>query len=165
MSEAKLPQGTPAWFEMVGMLMCRTAARAGLAPDLDVSFVERYIDGTAIGGGLVQGIRFDIRGGKPSFREGVSPDEKTHVTVEITAAAAQELNRLRSADPAYAAARDRFLRTGEMRINGDPNRLGDWLAVVHDPIVDRTIDPLGQPSTGAAAQDQADARCCALDGQ
>ena len=45
----------------------------------------------------------------------------------MTAAAARKLNALHSADPAYAVARDAFLSTGEMRVDGDLAQLGDWL--------------------------------------
>uniref|UniRef100_B0T5L2 SCP2 domain-containing protein n=1 Tax=Caulobacter sp. (strain K31) TaxID=366602 RepID=B0T5L2_CAUSK len=135
---AKLRQGTTAWFEMVGTLMSEVAARSGLSPDLNVSLVERYTDGIELSDGLVQGIRFDILGGKPSFRVGARRDERADVTVEITAAAARALNALLSADPNYPAARDNFLSTGEMRVDGDPSRLGGWLDAVHDPIVART---------------------------
>jgi hypothetical protein len=138
-TDAKVRQGTTAWFEMVGRLMREAASRSGLSPELNVSLVERYTDGVELSEGLVQGIRFDILGGKPSFRVGARPDERADVTVEVTAAAARELNTLRSADPSYQAARDKFLSTGEMRVDGDPSRLGGWLDAVHDPIVDRTI--------------------------
>ncbi len=137
-TDAKLPQGTTAWFEMVGKLMSDAAAQSGLPPDLDVSLVERYTDGAELRDGLVQGIRFDVRGGKPSYRIGSGPHERGDVTIEITAAAARELNSLRSTDPNYRAARDRVLSTGEMRVDGDPSRLGGWLDAVHDVIVDRT---------------------------
>jgi hypothetical protein len=60
------------------------------------------------------------------------------VTIEMTAVAAQELNDLHSADPNYHAACDRFLSTGEMRVDGDLSQMGGWLNAVHDPIVDRT---------------------------
>jgi hypothetical protein len=59
--------------------------------------------------------------------------------IEITAAAARTLNNLRSADPNYTAALEDFLRTGAMRVKGDPSRMGRWLDTVHDPIVNRTI--------------------------
>lgn len=138
-TEARLRQGTAAWFEMVGTLMSQAASRSRLSPDLNLSLVERYTDGEELPEGLVQGIRFDIRGGAPSFRVGVRRDERAEVTIEISAAAARALNSLRSDDPNYRATRDAFLRTGEMRVDGDPSRLGDWLDAVHDPIVDRTI--------------------------
>ena len=138
-SDVKLRQGNAAWFEMVGRLMIEAASRSGLSPELDLSLVERYSDGAELSEGLLQGIRFDIRGGVPSFRVGVGREERGDVTIEITAAAARELNRLRSVDPSYPNSRDRFLSTGEMRVEGDPSRLGDWLDGVHDPIVDRTI--------------------------
>jgi hypothetical protein len=137
-TDAKVRQGTTAWFEMVGRLMRAAASRSGLSPELNVSLVERYTDGIELSEGLVQGIRFDILGGKPSFRVGARPDERADVTVEVTAAAARELNTLRSTDPSYQAARDKFLRTGEMRVDGDPSRMGSWLDATHDPIVDRT---------------------------
>lgn len=138
-TEAKLRQGTTAWFGMVGQLMSEAASQSRLSSELNLSLVERYTDGVELSESLVQGIRFDIVGGTPSFRVGVRRDEQADVTIEITAAAARALNRLRSADPSYPAARDEFLRTGEMRVDGDPSRLGDWLAAVHDPIVDRTV--------------------------
>jgi hypothetical protein len=124
---------------MVGQLMVEAATASGLSPDLHLSLVERYSDGTELSEGLVQGIRFDIRGGVPSFRIGVGREERGDVTIEITAAAARELNRLRSDDPSYPTTREGFLVTGEMRVAGDPSRLGAWLAAVHDPIVARTI--------------------------
>ena len=69
--DAKIRQGTKAWFEMVGTLMSEAATRSGLSPDLNVSLVERYTDGVELSAGLIQGIRFDIRDGRPSFRAGV----------------------------------------------------------------------------------------------
>lgn len=134
----KVRQGTPAWFEMVGTLMAGAAARSGLPADLNIALVERYTDGIELSDGLVQGIRFEIANGQASFRVGVRRDERADITVEVTAAAARELNALHSADPAYAVARDTFLSTGEMRVDGDLSQLGDWLEAVHDPIVDRT---------------------------
>ncbi len=64
---SKLRQGTIPWFQMVGVLMCEAAAEAGLAPDLTISLVERYSDGEALPGGLVQGLRFDVVEGQPRF--------------------------------------------------------------------------------------------------
>jgi hypothetical protein len=135
---SKLPHGTTSWFEMVGTFMAEAASKAGLPPDLHVSFVERYTDGIELSEGLVQGVRFDIENGRPSFRVGARSHEHADITVEITRSAARKLNALRSADPAYPAARDEFLRSGEMRVVGDPSRMGAWLESVHDPIVDRT---------------------------
>lgn len=134
----KLQQGTTAWFEMVGTLMSEAASRAGLSPDLTISLVERYTDGAELPGGLVQGIRFDIVAGRPSYRVGVRPEETADITVEVTRAAARELNLLSSADPRYRPVRDELLRTARMRIAGDISRIGAWLDAVHDPIVDRT---------------------------
>jgi hypothetical protein len=137
-TDPKLTQGTTAWFEMVGGQMRDAASRFGLSPDLNVSLVERYTDGAELSEGLVQGIRFEIQGGKPSFRIGAARDERADVTVEVTASAARELNLLHDADPRYRTARDRFLSTGEMRVQGDISKLGVWLDAAHDPIVDRT---------------------------
>jgi hypothetical protein len=64
-----------------------------------LSLVERYTDGVELFEGLVQGLRFDIQNGKPSFRLGVRQDEGADITMEIAAAAARELNSLKSADP------------------------------------------------------------------
>jgi hypothetical protein len=134
----KVLQGTEEWFEMVGELMCEAAAGSELSPALNLSFVERYTDGAEISEGRVQGIRFDIHSGKPTFRVGVQRHEQADIIVEITAAAARTLNGLRSADPAYPTAHERYLATGEMRVEGNPASLGAWLENVHDPIVDRT---------------------------
>ncbi|WP_260600253.1 hypothetical protein [Sphingomonas endolithica] len=139
MSAPKLRLGTTAWFEMVGALMVDAATRSGLSPKLNLSFVELYTDGVELENGLVQGICFDIIAGQPSFRVGVRPGERGDVTVEITTAAAQRLNSLRSIDPLYADAINQVLRTGEMRVNGDPSRLGGWLQELHDSIVEHTL--------------------------
>ncbi|MGQ9371214.1 hypothetical protein [Azospirillum sp. ST 5-10] len=135
---AKIPQGTAAWFAMVGTLMCAAVSRAGLAPDLNWSLVERYSDGAFLPNGRLQGIRFDIANGRPSFEVGVDGDERGDVTIEVSAAAARELNRLRTADPAYAAALDRATRLGQIRVTGDLSSMADWLTAIHDPIVDLT---------------------------
>jgi hypothetical protein len=58
-TDAKLRQGTTAWFEMVGRLMIEAASRSRLPPELNLSLVERYTDGVELSEGLVQGIRFD----------------------------------------------------------------------------------------------------------
>lgn len=137
--DARVCQGTAAWFEMVGTLMSEAASQSGLSPELNLSLVERYTDGVELSEGLVQGLRFDILGGKPSFRIGARRHERADVMIEITAAAARKLNTLRSADPNYTAALEGFLSTGEMRVEGDPSRMGGWLNAVHDPIVNRTI--------------------------
>jgi hypothetical protein len=139
MSIQKLQMGTAAWFEAVGALMVEAAKRSGPPPEMNLSLVEIYTDGIEMENGLVQGIRFDIIAGRPSFRVGVRPGERGDVTVEITAAAAQRLNSLRSVDPSYAAAIDQVLTTGEMRVDGDPSRLGGWLQELHDPIVELTL--------------------------
>ncbi len=138
-THAKLRQGTTAWFEMVGTLMSEAASQSGLAPDLNVSLVERYTDGVEISECLVQGLRFDLCNGTPSFRVGVRRDERADITIEITAAAARAVNLLYDADPQYLDVLDKLLSTGEMRVDGDALRLGGWLKIVHDPIVDRTI--------------------------
>ncbi|MGB3166635.1 MAG: hypothetical protein WBA68_07670, partial [Alteraurantiacibacter sp.] len=59
-TDAKRHHGTTAWFEMVGALLCEAAMQAGLSPNLNLSLVERYTDGIALPGGLIQGLRFDI---------------------------------------------------------------------------------------------------------
>lgn len=138
MDHSKIRQGTTAWFHMVGQLMTRTANEAGLPTSLSVSFVERYTDGSEVAGGLVQGIRFDIADGRPSFRVGAGHDETADVVVEIAADAARRLNILRTADQAYSAALQNYLEGGEMRVTGDPSRLGSWFEAVHDAIVERT---------------------------
>jgi hypothetical protein len=132
-------QGSAEWFEMVGTLMREAAVQAKLPPSLNLSFVERYSDGRQLADGLVQGIRFDISGGMPSFRVGARPDEQADIVVEVTASAARRLNALRSADPNYQSLRRHFVETGEMKVAGDPSRLGSWLDDVHDPIVERTL--------------------------
>ncbi len=138
LTDAKLCQGTTAWLEMVGTLMSEAASQSGLSPELNVSLVERYTDGVELSEDLVQGIRFDIISGKPSFRIGVQPGERGDIMIEVTAAAARRLNLLGSADPNYRTVSDSFLRSGEMRVDGDLSRLGGWLNAVHDRIVDRT---------------------------
>ncbi len=100
--------------------MCEAASSAGLSPDYRVSVVERYTDGVELSVGLVQGLRFEIIDGKPTFRVGARQDERADVTIEITAAASRELNTLHSADPNYQNALGNFLRTGAMRVDGDP---------------------------------------------
>jgi hypothetical protein len=134
----KAPHGTAAWFEMVGALMCEAASQAALGPAFNVSLVERYTDGVALAGGLVQGLRFDVIGGAPSFRVGARRDEPADIAVEITAAASLELNTLYSDDPQFEAALNRFQGSGEMRVTGDLSPLGAWFGAVHDRIVDRT---------------------------
>jgi hypothetical protein len=124
---------------MVGALMVEAATRSGLPRELTLSLVEIYTDGVELADGLVQGICFDIIAGRPSFRVGVRPGERGDVTIEITTAAAQRLNSLRSVDPSYADAINQALRTGEMRVDGAPSRFGGWLQELHDPLVERTL--------------------------
>ncbi|MDO1583773.1 hypothetical protein [Rhizobium oryzicola] len=123
---------------MVGTTMCDAATRAVLPASMTVYLVERYLDGVTQADGRVQGIRFDIIAGMPSFQIGVLPQEKGDITIEITMAAARRLNSLTSADPAYRQAIADSLGTGEMVVDGDLRRLGPWLEEVHDIIVKRT---------------------------
>ncbi len=50
-------------------------------PEPNVSLVERYTDGGDLSKGFVQGIRFDILGGKPSFRVGAQHGERADITM------------------------------------------------------------------------------------
>lgn len=134
----RLTHGSATWFTMAGSLMVDAATRARLPPDCNVSLVERYTDGVALSDGLVQGLRFDIVGGKPSFRVGAGVDETADIVVEVTSAASRELNSFYADDPRYAAAADRLRGEGEMRVHGDLARLGAWFPAVHDPIVAHT---------------------------
>lgn len=134
----KIRHGTAEWFQMVGTLMSEAASQAGLSPELNLSFVERYTDGAEWPDGLVQGIRFDIVQGEPSFRIGARKDERADITVAVTAAAARALNLLRIADAKFLATLNRALNTGEMQVDGDLSIMGKWIEAVHDPIVDRT---------------------------
>jgi len=137
-TNTRLHQGTAAWFEMVGTLMCEAASQSGLSPDLNVSLIERYTDGVELSEGVVQGLRFDIVGGRPSFKVGAQHGEQADITIDITAAAARALNNLYSADPNYSAALETFQSIDEMRVDGDLAQMGGWLRTVHDAIVDRT---------------------------
>jgi hypothetical protein len=140
----KVAHGTTAWFSMAGSLMCEAASRAALSPALNVSLVERYTNGIELSDGRVQGLRFDIIGGKPSFRVGACHDEVADITVEISAEASRALNSLYGTDPNFGLAFARFQSTGELRIDGDFARLGAWFNSVHDPIVERTAKSLSQ---------------------
>lgn len=134
----KLEHGTQAWFDMVGAAMVEAARAARLAPDFDCSLVERYVDGTEVAPGLVQGLRFDIVGGRPAYRRGAGPDERGDVTIAVTAAASRRLNTMAGADPAFPALFAELRASGELVLDGDLARLGAWFGAVHDRIVART---------------------------
>jgi hypothetical protein len=134
----KTTHGTIAWFEMVGALLEQAAREAALAPDVAFRFVERYTDGADLGDGRVAGLRFEIAGGKTTFRVGVRPDERGDLTVEITAAGSRLLNTLYGDDPAYGPAIADLKRTGALKVDGDFRRAGRWFVDVHDRIVART---------------------------
>lgn len=137
-SPAKLPHGTMEWFAMVGGAICEAALHAGLSPDLNWSLVERYSDGTELANGRMQGLRFDLVSGRPSFRVGVSIEERGDVTIEVSTAVARCLNRLSLADPAYGRAFKQAMDQGDLRVSGDLSSMAGWLAAAHDPIVERT---------------------------
>lgn len=130
--------GTTAWFEMVGTLLADAASQARLATDFNFCFVERYSDGIELASGLVQGIRFEIIGGKPSFRVGATKEERGNITVEITAAGSRALNTLYGIDPHYKSTIARLKRHGELKVDGDFLQLGFWFHGVHDQIVEST---------------------------
>lgn len=137
-ADVKLTQGTEAWFEMVGDLICEAIAQSGFPSELNLSLIESYTDGTALPGGQFQGLRLDIVDGTPSFRVGVLPDEMADVIIEVSADAARVLNTLRSDDPRYPAAIINYLNSNEMQIAGDLSVLEPVFAAIHDNIVQRT---------------------------
>lgn len=137
-ADDKLEHGTPAWFDMVGALMVDAALRARLPADFDCSLVERYVDGHEVAPRLVQGLRFDIAGGQPSYRRGAGPDERGDVTIAVTAAASRRLNTMAAADPGFPALFAELRASGELALDGDLARLGAWFGAVHDRIVART---------------------------
>lgn len=136
LTNEKVTQGTPAWFEMVGQVMSKAAEGAALPPTRNVSLIERYTDGVDFGDGLVQGFRFEIVRGKPFYRVGVRPDEQGDITIEVPSAVARELNRMPG--DASAVARQNCVATGVIRQRGDPSQLGDWFGQVQQSIIDRT---------------------------
>ncbi|MDR9776933.1 hypothetical protein RJJ65_30640 [Rhizobium hidalgonense] len=137
--DRRLTQGTGEWFAMVGSMMCDAARGFGLSPDLTVSFVERYTDGVVLADGSIQGIRFDITNGIPTFRYGVGRGEGGDITIEITSSVARKLNLVKTTDPEYKAAVKSALQSGGMKVQGDPALLGNWFSQIHDPIVELTI--------------------------
>lgn len=134
----KLAHGSAAWFAMVGELMCEAARDAALPSGFDASLVERFIGGAALPGRQVEGMRFDILGGRPTFRIGVGAQETADVTIEVTAQVSRALNTLLGEDPRFAAEFTHAIEAGELRIVGDLERLGAWFGAVHDRIVART---------------------------
>ncbi|MDR6954627.1 hypothetical protein J2X65_004003 [Ancylobacter sp. 3268] len=135
---AKLEQGSREWFEMVGTVVCRALNRAAPRDVVDWTLVERYADGRPMPDGLIQGIRFDIRDGRATFRVGAGPDERGDATIEVTVAAARALNLLHSDDPRFDSAREDAVETGAMRVEGDLSPIATALVETHDYIVDRT---------------------------
>lgn len=137
-SYSKLPQGSHEWFEMVGAIVCEALNRTESLSTSGWTFVERYSDGKALRDGLVQGIRFDVRGGVATYRVGVRPDERGDVTVEVTVAAARVLNLLYSDDPQFDSARETAVAVAALRVEGDLSLIAAVLAQTHDSVVDRT---------------------------
>ena len=134
---SKILQGTAAWFEMVVVIMRDAALQAKLSPSMNISLVERYTDGVEFINGRYQGIRIEVQNGKPSFQVGVRTDEQADITVELTSAAARQLNMEYISES--QAIRKALLKSGEMRVKGDPSMMGSWMDATHDQIVDRTI--------------------------
>lgn len=137
-SEPTYHAGSPRWLAMVGEVLLTAARAAELPADLSVSLVEHYIDGREIAPGLFQGLRFDITNGVPSFRAGVTPGEVGEITIHVTARVAQRLNQLYASDPNLAQIQQAALASDQLRIQGDPSRLGAWFEGTHDKIVSRT---------------------------
>ncbi|AJR23378.1 hypothetical protein [Sphingobium sp. YBL2] len=138
-THSRLLQGSHAWFEMVGTVVCDAFNEGGPYSAFDWTFVERYSDGAPLADGLMQGIRFDIRAGFATYRVGVWPDERGDVTIEVTVAAARALNLLHNDDPYFDSAREAALEMGALRVEGDLSPIATALAQTHDHIVDRTI--------------------------
>lgn len=136
--DVKQPHGTVEWFNMVGTVLMDAARQAELPPNWNVSLVERYTDGIELSPGLYPGLRFDIVGGKPSFRLGARLGERGDITVDVTRAASYTLNTLRGDDPLFHAAFAHLQATGEFQMEGDLSRLGSWFGAAHDRIVDKT---------------------------
>jgi hypothetical protein len=99
-------------------------SEAVLPADLNVGLVERCTDGIRFQDGLMQGIRFDVYAGKPTFRVGTFREEHADITVEITAVASRELNALYGMDPRFQATLSRLQESGNMRIDGGRPTLG-----------------------------------------
>jgi hypothetical protein len=135
----KLPQGTAAWFAMVGVEIVRVAAKVGLPPGLRLSVIERYFDGAALEKGVYQGLRIEVADGTLAYRTGVRADETADVVIEVTAQTARQLNLLLSADPAYRQTLSDAASRGDFRVSGDLGALGQVFNMAHDSIVRRTV--------------------------
>jgi hypothetical protein len=136
---AKHVQGSVAWFEMIGTLLCQALLEEDAQRPGRWTLVERYVDGTPLPDGRVQGIRIDMRGARVSYRVGVLPDERGDATIEVTAAAARALNILYDTDPAFGRLSQAAVERGELRVHGDMTPIARVLARTHNDIVDRTI--------------------------
>lgn len=138
-SDTRYIAGSLEWLNMVGAVLQNAAESAGLPASQTISLVEHCIDGPEIAPGLVQGLRFDIRNGMPSFRVGVEPDEVGDITVHVTPEVAQRLNQLYTSDPALEQVQQEARVRDELRVQGDASKLGAWFPASHDEIVRRTV--------------------------
>lgn len=135
----KLPQGSHAWFDMVGEEIVKAAAQVALPRGLRMSIIERYIDGAEFENGFCQGLRVDVDDGALACRTGVGADETADVVIEVTRPTARRLNLLFSADPIYRRTLAEAVARGELRVSGDLGTLAPILDMAHDGIVRRTI--------------------------
>lgn len=137
---AKIAQGTPEWLHMVGVTLTDAANEAGLPNNQNLVFLERYTDGEPIGGGLIQGLRLDLRNGKAFYRIGAGVEEESDVVIEVSRYAARQLNLRYSHDPAYIELVEEFYSYGQLKVvRGDISDLKDWIASTHDLIVGQSI--------------------------
>lgn len=135
----KLPQGTAAWFDMVGNELVRAAAEVKLPPDLRLSVLERYTDGAEIEAGVRQGLRIDVADAAIVPRTGVYDDEVADVMIEVTAGLARRLNLLLSSDPSYADTLETATAMGDLRVSGALGPIEHVFRLAHDRIVKGTV--------------------------
>ncbi|MBJ7402048.1 MAG: hypothetical protein JHD07_01565 [Bradyrhizobium sp.] len=135
----KLPQGSLAWFDMVGDEIVKAATQLGLPRGLRMSIIEQYIDGAQLENGLCQGLRVDVDDGAVACRTGVRADETADVVIEVTGPTARRLNLLFCADPIYRLTLAEAVARGQLRVNGDLGTLAPILDMAHDGIVRRTV--------------------------
>jgi hypothetical protein len=118
--------------------MIAGVGRVVLPEGFSTSFLERYHGAPLLDNGAIPGLYVRIKDGNVEFQTGVSEAANADVMLDADFEAIRVLSSLYEDDPNFQTAWAEFTNSGQLRVSGSIESLGDWLTGVHDGVVSRT---------------------------
>ncbi len=138
-SEVKYAFPSEEWFQMQEREVRDALSQADMPHGFRFSLVERFLGGSTLANGMMQGFRIEIDGPNATFRRGVLPDESAEAVIEITMEGLDRLVHMSSHDPALPGIVEQLTESGHLVRRGPLERVASLSHKVHHRVFEQTL--------------------------